>query len=349
MSDRIRCLSFVGQTRAWVTRAQVARDSERGVEKADDYNNEMKVSTQTSSLVTFDEITLLALAGEIYAFAMVEDYEAHLHGRPRLRLHEHLYNFIFFNFGTRYYSELTLQVTLPFLAACGSLGHSRAARILAWSAGSDTVARPCRCQAAARPLVALPIAAGAGSSVPNISSCRVLFHAALECDPVGERKVSIRLAARHVVCHGGLCSCQGDAAAAVAPPNMTAKRLKGADLSILPARVDQVALQAVQRCFVEGKEESQTTLQKRARNAMAEAAFDSDFDLRYRSPAEVASELQVKLFEMASDDRGKCLSMHDVLEVGLSTFLGEEKREQQRLEVMATAPHALCCGCCFAA
>ncbi len=98
----------------------------------------------------------------------------------------------------------------------------------------------------------------------------------------------------------------------------------------------QVAMHAVETCFTASKDESRQLLQEHSDNASAEALSSFDYELRYRAPSEIGSEIQMQLIESASNSKHQLLSMHEVLEIGLRIFSSEEQREQRRLQVLPT-------------
>jgi DTW domain-containing protein YfiP len=67
-------------------------------------------SKQVSGIMEFDHETLMQLAGEVYLAKIIEDQICVAQDRPRQRLFQQLYNFMFFKFGVRYVSELVLEV-----------------------------------------------------------------------------------------------------------------------------------------------------------------------------------------------------------------------------------------------
>lgn len=83
-----------------------------------------------------------------------------------------------------------------------------------------------------------------------------------------------------------------------------------------------------------------------SRNISAEVRDLSEFDMRFRRPSELASEIEMKLFELSSSVGGQNLSLQTVLECGMRTFCDEEARESRRLEVNACPMHVFPTGHC---
>jgi len=241
-----------------------------------------EATSNREGLLELDPASLTKLAGQVYQSAVLVNAYAHTNSHPRLRLHEHLYNFFLFKFGQRFFSEINLQ----------GLIHS------------------------------LDIAAK-GSDVGHLR----LFRAVLGLDPLNRLTETaeaffLRLLTAIQLARGrSLESLPGDISLCLRP-NIHVK----------------VAVQAVESCFVvTDREETQVIMEEYSRNSTAEAEASVDQDLWYRTPAEVASEIQIRLFDAASGNDGQILPLQEILEIGLKMFREEEDRERRRLQSIMEA------------